>query len=98
MKARHKNLFFYLFMSMLLLVIIGYNFWSFRCGYCTISSLLSFSPPALLLLAGILIAAVFLLIVKVKNKQLRRQQYCHCGALLRKQWNHCPTCGQGRNC
>ena len=34
----------------LLLVIIGYNFWSYQCGYCTISSLLSLSTPAVWLI------------------------------------------------
>jgi membrane protein YdbS with pleckstrin-like domain len=96
MKVQQKNFIFYIAMSFLMLGIIGYNYWSYRCGYCTLASLMSFSAPAVMLLIGIAIAILFLIHVRSKNKRLQQKKHCGCGALLRGQWNYCPSCGHQR--
>ncbi len=80
----------------LLLIIVGYNYWSYRCGYCTISSLLSLSAPAVLLIFLNLMACVVLLAVKLRARQQLQRQRCNCGAALRSIWLFCPTCGGAR--
>ena len=79
---------------MLLLVIAGYNVWSFRCGHCTIASLLSFSPPAVILLLGNLLAVTVLLGLRVHNWRARQGRHCDCGAPLSSVWSFCPGCGR----
>ncbi len=96
MKAQQKNLVFYLSISALLVAIIGYNLWSYSCGRCTIASLMSLSAPAILLLFGIVIALLFLFIVKARNRKQLLQHRCACGADLREQWSFCPDCGKQR--
>ena len=80
----------------LLVVIIGYNFWSYRCGYCTISSLLSLSTPAIWLILSNVVACGVLIGIKVRNRRLLRNQYCPCGTALRSIWAYCPACGTAR--
>jgi len=80
----------------LMLIIIGYNYWSYRCGYCTIASLLSLSAPAVLLITMNIIACVALLIVKLRARQQLQRQRCNCGAVLRSIWLFCPDCGGAR--
>ena len=58
MNAKQKTRIVYALALLLVLVIIGYNVWSYLAGYCTISTLLAFSLPAKLLLVGILVASV----------------------------------------
>ena len=81
----------------LLLVIVSYNLWSFHCGYCTLSSLLALSVPAVLLLVLNFAAAVILVVIKARNRQLLEKQTCRCGATLHQSWAHCPCCGNARN-
>ena len=80
----------------LLLVIIGYNFWSYRCGYCTISSLLSLSTPAVWLILTNVVACGVLIGIKARNRRLLLNQHCRCGTALRSQWTYCPACGTAR--
>lgn len=81
----------------LLLVIIGYNYWSYLCGYCTLSSLLSLSTPAVLLILSNVVAGAALLYVKNRNRQQQIDQSCRCGAALRGTWSFCPACGAARH-
>jgi uncharacterized integral membrane protein len=80
----------------LLLVIIGYNYWSYRCGYCTLASLLTLSMPAVLLLLVIIVAGGVLLAVKARTRQQLLRQRCRCGSALRSNWFYCPGCGGAR--
>ncbi|HEY5673144.1 MAG TPA: hypothetical protein VIR78_05530 [Malonomonas sp.] len=80
----------------LLLIIVGYNYWSYRCGYCTISSLLSLSAPAILLIVLNVIACLVLLAVKLRSRQQLQRQRCNCGKTLRNTWQYCPDCGGAR--
>lgn len=80
----------------LLVIIFAYNYWSFQSGRCTIATLLSLSPLAIVLIACNLIAVSFLQIVKFKKKRLAREQLCSCGAHLGTQWDYCPSCGKQR--
>lgn len=80
----------------LLLLIVGYNYWSYRCGYCTISSLLSLSVPAMLLILFNVIACMALLAVKLRARRQLQRQRCRCGAALRGSWFFCPDCGGAR--
>ena len=82
--------------ALLLVVLVSYNLWSYLCGYCTMSSLMSFSPPAILLIAINLVAAAVLLMVRSRNKKLLQAQLCGCGTGLRTVWDYCPNCGQQR--
>ena len=60
MNVKQKARIMYAAASLLLLVIVGYNTWSYYAGYCTVATLTRFSIPAKLLLLGIAIAVVFL--------------------------------------
>jgi uncharacterized integral membrane protein len=80
----------------LLLVIIGYNYWSYRCGFCTVSSLMSLSTPAVLLLLLNIVAGGVLLGIKARNRRLLQGQHCRCGSALRSSWAFCPACGVAR--
>ena len=80
----------------LMLVLIGYNYWSYRYGYCTASSLLSLSLPAILLIVLNIISFGILLGVKARNQRISRQKRCRCGAELRDIWNFCSSCGVAR--
>lgn len=99
MDIKQRKRVVYVAAILLVLVVAGYNIWSYGSGYCTASSLVAFSAPAKILLAGIAVAIVYLLSCKSKNKQLhcRRTNVCVCGSKLRENWTHCPVCGQQRN-
>jgi hypothetical protein len=91
-----KKTTFALYAVILLTVIVGYNYWSYRCGFCTLSSLLSFSGPALVLIAGNLLAIAILLIIRRRQRQAVRLRFCRCGESLRNNWTFCPACGELR--
>jgi len=91
-----KKTTFLLYVVILLTIIVGYNYWSFQCGYCTLSSLLSFSEPALILIVCNLIGLAVLLRVKFRNRKRLQRHHCRCGSFLRDGWLFCPTCGEGR--
>lgn len=92
LKKRHLLL----YLVILLTIIVSYNYWSFRCGYCSLSSLLSFSPPALVLIAGNLAALLALAVIRVRQRRRLQRQHCTCGELLRSSWSFCPDCGVER--
>ena len=96
MNTKQKAIIMYAAASLLLLVIICYNIWSYYAGYCTVATLMTFSVPAKLLLISIAIAAIFLLSSKAKNRLLAKQNTCACGVLLRNSWDFCPVCGEKR--
>jgi len=96
MNSKQKSRLVYASAFSLLLVIVGYNIWSFCEGHCTTTTLMSFSFPAKLLLIGIVVASFYLLSCKSKNKQLLRLKKCQCGVDLRENWSYCPKCGQKR--
>jgi len=85
-----------MYVAVLLAIIVGYNYWSYSCGYCTRSSLMSFSEPALILIVINLLAVFSLVICKVRKRKLLRSQQCGCGGKLRNNWIYCPTCGEER--
>lgn len=95
MKLKKRTLLF--FAVVLLTVIVGYNTWSYCCGYCTLDSLASFSDPALVLIACNLLAGVTLSVVKLRRCRLRLRQRCRCGEQLRSAWTFCPACGVPRS-
>lgn len=80
----------------LLVIIVGYNYWSYRCGYCTFASFLSLSAPAKILLLLIGVAGGGLLAVKFRARQQVLRQRCRCGSALRSSWSYCPNCGGAR--
>ena len=96
MNAKQKSRLVYLAAFLLIVVIVGYNIWSYCAGYCTVSTLMTFSVPAKLLLAGIFLASLYLLNCKFRNKQLHNGNICSCGAELREDWTFCPVCGEQR--
>jgi len=74
--------------------VLGYNFWSYSCGYCTLRSLMTLGAPGYLLLG---VNAGLLLLLLAMKRQQRRQaalRVCACGSLLALPWRYCPTCGQ----
>ncbi len=81
----------------LLLVLGGYNYWSYRCGYCTLSSLMSLSAPAILLLFVNLMVLFLLFGVRLRNRRHLQRLSCDCGAALRSGWGYCPDCGKKRS-
>ena len=97
MNAKQKSRIVYGAALLLVLMIIGYNTWSYYAGYCTVSTLLAFSLPAKLLLVGIFVASGFLYSSKIKNRQLHQYDGCSCGTTLRDQWQFCPVCGKQRS-
>jgi len=94
MKKKFITLLMYI--ALLLAIIVSYNYWSFSCGYCTRSSLLSFSEPALVLVGFNLLAAISLVVCKYRKRKFLRRQHCSCGGKLRNNWTFCPTCGEQR--
>ncbi len=92
----HRKLTYILFVAILSLTIIGYNYWSYKCGYCTLASLLSFSAPAIILIGCNLLAAAVLVVVRLRKKRQDRLGQCDCGENLRNIWLFCPTCGDAR--
>lgn len=96
MNSKQKTRIVYVAATLLLLLIIGYNFWSYYAGYCTAATLMTFSVPAKLLLVGIAIAVGFLFSCKSKNRRLEQQNTCDCGVMLRGSWEYCPICGEKR--
>ena len=96
MNAKQKSKIVYAAALLLILMIIGYNIWSYYAGYCTVATLLAFSLPAKLLLVGILVASGFLYSCKLKNRQLYQHDGCSCGTQLRDRWLYCPVCGKPR--
>lgn len=94
MKKKFIHLLIYI--AVLLAIIVGYNYWSYSCGYCNRASLLSFSEPALVLIGVNLLAIITLVICKYRNRKLLRRKQCGCGGQLRDNWIYCPTCGEAR--
>ena len=82
---------------LLILALVGYNLWSYSCGYCTMASLTSLSPPAILLIACNLMAGGVLLFLRVRNRRLVNGNFCCCGELLHHNWEFCPHCGRARS-
>ena len=93
MKTLEKY-FFFLFVIVVLLGIFFYNTWSYRCGHCTASSLLSISAPALFLFSCNLLAGLALLLFRRRNNHHQKKHSCPCGTVLSEAWSYCPTCGQ----
>ncbi len=85
-----------LLVSLLFLSVIGYNLWSYSCGYCTLASLLRLSTPAILLITCNLLAGVMLLVIRRRNRQQELRSHCACGEILRSSWQFCPNCGHSR--
>ncbi len=96
MNAKQKSRIVYGAALLLILLIIGYNTWSYYAGHCTVSTLLAFSLPAKLLLVGIFVASGILYSSKIKNRQQQQHDGCSCGTKLRDQWQFCPVCGEQR--
>ena len=95
-RAQNRNRWVNLLLIGLLLLLVGYNYWSYRCGHCTLSSLLVLSPPAILLLALNFFACGGLLVRKFRNRQRLQSKRCRCGVSLHDSWGFCPECGRGR--
>ena len=85
-----------LLIASLLLVIFGYNYWSFQGGRCTVASLLSLSAPAILLILMIVVAGGVLMWGKARNHRQQLNRRCGCGTELRGTWSFCPSCGSAR--
>lgn len=72
--------------------VIAYNYWSLMTGRCTLSSLVSLGPPALVLILCNLVAFIVYCGVRAKNRHAT-QLVCPCGNSLRHDWLYCPNCG-----
>ena len=96
MKVRKINLPYVLMVMFLSLTIIGYNLWSYSCGYCTLASLMTLSPPAIILIACNLLAVAGLVAIRLRNRRQVGRNHCACGEPLRSSWGFCPACGQAR--
>ncbi len=96
-RINSRNLPVGLLITGLLLVIIGYNYWSFQGGRCTVASLLTLSAPAILLILLNAVACGVLLWSKDRNRRQQQNRYCGCGAELRGTWSFCPSCGNARD-
>lgn len=95
-RARNRNRWVSLLLMALLLVLVGYNYWSYRCGRCTLASMLVLSPPAILLLVLNFVACGGLFALKFRNRQRLQSKRCRCGSVLHDSWGFCPDCGSGR--
>ena len=95
-RTKAGNLPIGLLVTGLLLVIIGYNYWSFQGGRCTVASLLTLSAPAILLILLNVAACGVLLWSKDRNRRQEQNRRCNCGAELRGIWDFCPGCGSAR--
>lgn len=79
----------------LTVVLIVYNYWSFRNGRCTMTTLMSLSPGALILLACNLLAALSLFALKLRKRVRARHSCCACGQQFSEPtWEFCPGCGK----
>ena len=96
MDYRHKKQRVYGSALALIVFIAGYNIWSYNSGYCTTMTLLTFSLPAKLLLAGILLSGLYLLKLRWRINQKLKMNSCRCGAELTPIWSYCPDCGEQR--
>lgn len=96
MRNIRKQLPYTVFVIILALTIVGYNYWSYKCGYCTLSSLTSLSIPAVILIGFNLLAGLLLVVVRLRKKKQAERNHCDCGETLRRIWQFCPSCGHGR--
>ncbi len=96
MTETHKNLPYIIFVAVLSLTIIGYNYWSYKCGYCTLASLMQLSTPAMLLIGCNLLAGLALLVIRLRKQRQAKREHCACGETLRSIWHFCPSCGHAR--
>jgi len=76
--------------------VLGYNFWSYSCGHCTLNSLMTLGPAGYLLLGVDLGLLGLLLLLKVRQRQLERRRLCKCGGRPGPAWRYCPDCGEER--
>jgi len=74
--------------------VLGYNFWSYSCGHCTLRSMMTLGPAGYLLLGANLILGGLLAVSRQRQSRRLRRQQCRCGCLLMPAWQHCPACGE----
>ncbi len=77
-----------------MLGVLGYNFWSYSCGHCTVRSLMTLGLPGYLLLGLNLILLTIWLVMKRRLARQGRGDWCRCGATLLGEWHYCPDCGE----
>jgi len=88
-----------LILSLALLTVVcvlGYNFWLYSCGACTLHALLTPSVPGYLLLAINLLLGMMLILLKLRQARRVRRRVCPCGSELLSEWSFCPACGSNR--
>lgn len=76
-----------------LLAVLGYNYWSYCCGRCTASTFLTLGPFGLALLGLNAVAAVALVVLKLRRRLRLSGTRCRCGTVLAEGWGFCPGCG-----
>ncbi|AMV72244.1 hypothetical protein JCM30471_07290 [Desulfuromonas carbonis] len=77
-----------------MLGVLGYNLWSYSCGYCTLRSLLTLGLPGYLLLVLNLILLSVWLIMRRRRAREVKGDHCRCGTALAGEWHYCPGCGE----
>lgn len=76
------------------LIVFGYNFWSYCCGRCTASTFLNPGPFGLALLALNALAAAVLVALRFHRRMRHSRVRCRCGTNLAEGWFFCPDCGE----
>lgn len=79
------------------LAVVGYNAWSFCCGYCTLETFRSLGGPGWSLLAANAGALSAWLWLRQRSRRLARNAGCACGRPLQSGWRFCPECGHPRH-
>lgn len=83
-----------LLVGVTILTVIGYNFWAYCCGHCTVSTFFTLGPFGLSLLALNALAAATLVALRVRRSRRRSRSRCRCGNDLAEEWGFCPDCGE----
>ncbi|BCR05504.1 hypothetical protein DESUT3_25730 [Desulfuromonas versatilis] len=76
--------------------VFCYNLWSFCCGRCTTSTLMTLGPFGTGLIGLSLAAGGLLLALKLRTRRRISRLRCGCGVLLVPEWRYCPDCGCSR--
>lgn len=79
------------------LAVLGYNYWAYCCGRCTLGGFFRFGLMDGLLLGLLPLALLVLLAVKRWRRRRLARSICPCGAPLADDWSFCPACGASRH-
>jgi hypothetical protein len=83
-----------LLIGVTVLSVFCYNYWSYCCGRCTARTFLVLGPFGLTLLGLDVLAAMVLVVLKIRRRLRPAEIRCRCGTTFDPEWAFCPDCGE----